>query len=151
MLNNVLKYSTMLTLNKMLNIILHCCSTGCECQRCARDQEGKSPLAGSLALCLSHRDREVGSEYTLPQYHLSFFSAYIGSFIIVIIQYDSGEVTGQVFNPLCTAVVFNCIWVLVQNVFKEVRYLCFSMFLFSCFHLSLCLYFVSSLCKPVSN
>ena len=151
MLNNVLKYSTMLTLNKMLNIILHRCSTGCECQRCARDQEGKSPLASSLALCLSHRDREVGSENTLPQYHLSFFSAYIGSFIIVIIQYDSEEVTGQVFNPLCTAVVFNCIWVLVQNVFKEVRYLCFSMFLSSCLHLSLCLYFVSSLCTPVSN
>ena len=139
----------MLALNKMLNIILHHCSTGCECQRCARDQEGKSPLARSLALCLSHRDREVGSEYMLPQYHLSFFSAYIGSFIIVIIQYDSDEVTEQVFNPLCTAVVFNCIWVLVQNVFKEVRYMCFS--LSSCLHLSLCLYFVSSLCTPVSN
>ena len=120
----------MLALNKMLNIILHHCSTGCECQRCAWDQEGKSPLARSLALCLSHRDREVGSENMLPQYHLSFFSAYIGSFIIVIIQYDSEEVTGQVFNPLCTAVVFNCIWVLVQNVFKEVRYLCFSLFVF---------------------
>ena len=146
MLNNVLKYSKMLALNKMLNNILHRCSTGCECQRCARDQEGKSPLAGSLALCLSHRDREVGSEYRLPQYHLSFFSAYIGSFIIVIIQYDSEEVTGQVFNPLCTAVVFNCIWVLVQTVFKEVRYLCST----SCLHLFLSLYFVLSLCTPVS-
>ena len=146
MLNNVLQYSTMLTINEMLDNILHRCSTGCECQRCARDQEGKSPLARSLALCLSHRDREVGSENTLPQYHLSFFSAYIGSFIIVIIQYDSEEVTEQVFNPLCTAVVFNCIWVLVQNVFKEVRHLCLS----SCLHLSLCFYFVPSLCTPVS-
>ena len=52
---------------------------------------------------------------------LLIFSAYIGSFFIVIIQYDEGEVNDQVFNPLCTGIVFNCIWLLVQRVFKEVK------------------------------
>ena len=50
------------------------------------------------------------------------FSAYIGSFIIVIIQFtEEGELDDQVFNPLCTGVVFNCIWLLVQSLFKEVK------------------------------
>lgn len=50
------------------------------------------------------------------------FSAYIGSFIIVIIQYtEEGELDDQVFNPLFTGIVFNCIWLLVQSVFKEVK------------------------------
>ena len=40
--------------------------------------------------------------------------------MIVIIEYD--ETTDyHVFNILCTAVVFNCIWVLVQRLFKEVK------------------------------
>ena len=50
------------------------------------------------------------------------FSAYIGSFIIVIIQFtEEGELDDQVFNPLFTGIVFNCIWLLVQSVFKEVK------------------------------
>ena len=53
--------------------------------------------------------------------YLLIFSAYIGSFIIVIIQYSEGELNDQVFNPLCTGVVFNCIWLLVQSLFKEVK------------------------------
>ena len=53
---------------------------------------------------------------------LIFDSAYIGSFIIVIIQYGEGELTDQVFNPLCTGIVFNCIWLLVQSLFKEVKH-----------------------------
>ena len=39
--------------------------------------------------------------------------------MIVIIDYD--ETSDHVFNILCTAVVFNCIWVLVQRLFKEVK------------------------------
>ena len=39
--------------------------------------------------------------------------------MIAIIEDD--ETTDQVFNILCTAVVFNCIWVLVQSLFKEVK------------------------------
>ena len=50
------------------------------------------------------------------------FSAYIGSFIMVIIQhYEEGEVRSAVLKPLCTAIVFNVIWLLVENVFKEVK------------------------------
>ena len=39
----------------------------------------------------------------------------------MIIQYDEGEVNDQVFYPLCTGIVFNCTWLLVQRVFKEVK------------------------------
>ena len=57
------------------------------------------------------------------------FSAYIGSFIMVIIQHyeegqvidEEGEVSNPVLKPLCTAIVFNAIWLLVQSVFKEVK------------------------------
>ena len=41
---------------------------------------------------------------------------------MVIIQYgNEAKVSGQVFKLLCTAIVFNAIWLLVQSVFKEVR------------------------------
>ena len=41
---------------------------------------------------------------------------------MVIIEYgEEGKVSGQVFKPLCTAIVFNVIWLLVQSVFKDVK------------------------------
>ena len=41
---------------------------------------------------------------------------------MVIIEYwEEGKVNSQVLKPLCTAIVFNVIWLLVENVFKEVK------------------------------
>ena len=41
---------------------------------------------------------------------------------MVVIEYgEEGKVSTQVFKPLCTAIVFNAIWLLVQSVFKDVK------------------------------